>query len=89
MIDNVYVIGAYSTRFQKWPDKSGKDLTRDALVCVLQDAQLDDAGIVESAYFSNCGMGTIWGQDMVRGHCMFAPMGEEGRFPERVRVVNV
>ncbi|MFH0998533.1 MAG: thiolase family protein [Pseudomonadota bacterium] len=89
MIKNVYVIGAYSTKFQKWPDKSGKDLTRDALVGVLQDAELDGAGVVESTYFSNCGMGLIWDQDMVRGHCMFAPLVEEGLFPERVPIVNV
>jgi acetyl-CoA acetyltransferase len=89
MIKNVYVIGTYSTKFQKWPDKSGKELTRDALVGVLQDAGLDGAGVVESTYFSNCGMGLIWDQDMVRGHCMFAPLVEEGLFPERVPIVNV
>ncbi len=56
---------------------------------VLQDAGLDGAGVVESTYFSNCGMGLIWDQDMVRGHCMFAPRVEEGLFPERVPIVNV
>lgn len=89
MIQNVYVIGAYSTKFQKWPDKTGKELTRDALVGALQDAQMNDGGAIGSAFFSNCGMGTIWGQDMVRGHCMFAPMVEERLFPERVPIVNV
>ncbi len=86
---DVYVIGAYSTRFKKWPDKSGKELTRDALVGVLEDAGLDEANMIESAFFSNCGMGVIWDQDLVRGHCMFAPMVEEGLFPERVPIFNV
>ncbi|SMC69739.1 Acetyl-CoA acetyltransferase [Desulfocicer vacuolatum DSM 3385] len=89
MIDTVYIIGSFSTPFQKWPDKSGKDLTRDALVGALKDAEFTDAGSIESAYFSNCGMGIIWDQDLVRGHCMFAPMVDEGLFPERVPIVNV
>ncbi|SMC92915.1 Acetyl-CoA acetyltransferase [Desulfocicer vacuolatum DSM 3385] len=89
MIKTVYIIGSYTTPFQKWPDKSGKDLTRDALVGALKDAELTDAGPIESAYFSNCGMGIIWDQDLVRGHCMFAPMVDEGLFPERVPIVNV
>jgi acetyl-CoA acetyltransferase len=86
---NAYVIGAYSTRFKKWPEKSCKDLTRDALVGCLQDAEMNDAGPVESAFFSNCGMGLLWNQDLVRGHCMFAPLVEEGLFPERTPVFNV
>lgn len=89
MVDNVYIIGAYTTPFQKWPDKSGKDLTRDALVGALKDAGMNDGGAIENAYFSNCGMGIIWDQDMVRGHAMFSPMVEEGLFPERVPLVNV
>ncbi len=89
MIDNVYVIGIFSTRFQKWPDKSGKDLTRDAFLGALEDAQLSDGGPIESAFFSNCGMGIIWDQDLLRGHCMFTPMVEEGIFPERVPIINV
>lgn len=86
---DVYLVGTYSTTFKKWLDKSGKDLTRDALVGVLQDAQLEDGGMIESAFFSNCGMGIIWDQDSVRGHCMVAPLVEEGLFPERVPLVNV
>jgi len=89
MIDNVYMIGAFSTRFQKWPDKSGKELTRDALVGALKDAQLNDGGVIESAYFSNCGQGIIWDQDLVRGHVMFAPLKQEGLFPDRAPIVNV
>jgi acetyl-CoA acetyltransferase len=89
MDNTVYLIGAYSTRFQKWPDKSGKALTRDALLGVLADAQLTEGGIIESAFFSNCGMGILWDQDLVRGHCMLAPLVEEGLFPERVPIFNV
>lgn len=89
MNDTVYLIGAYSTRFQKWPDTSPKALTRDALLGVLADAQLTEGGIIESAFFANCGMGVLWDQDLVRGHCMLAPLVEEGLFPERVPIFNV
>ncbi|SDP64792.1 thiolase family protein [Desulforhopalus singaporensis] len=89
MLDSVYIIGTYTTTFGKWPEKSGKELTRDALVGVLEDAGMSDAGAMESSYFSNCGMGILWDQDLLRGHCMFAPMVDEGLFPERVPLVNV
>jgi len=89
MLNNAYIVGTYSTQFKKWPDRSGKELTRDAFLGVLKDAQMDDGGAIENAYFSNCGMGIIWDQDLVRGHVMFGPMVEEGLFPERVPVVNV
>ena len=89
MVDTVYIIGAYTTPFQKWPDKSGKELTRDAFVGALKDAKMNDGGAIESAYFSNCGMGIIWDQDLLRGHCMFAPMVDEGLFPQRIPLVNV
>lgn len=86
---NVYIIGSYSTQFKKWPKKSGKELTRDALLGAVQDAQMDDGGAIESVYFSNCGMGIIWDQDCLRGHSMFSPMVEEGIFPERIPTINV
>jgi acetyl-CoA acetyltransferase len=89
MMDPVYVIGTYSTQFKKWRDKTGKELTRDACMDVLRDAGLDDGGAIESIYFSNCGMGLLWGQDMVRGHCMLAPLVEDGILPERVPIFNV
>ena len=89
MIDPVYILGIHSTPFQRWPDKSGEELTRDALIGALKDAELNDAGVVESAYFSNCSMGILWDQDLLRGHCLFAPMVEEGLFPERIPLINV
>ncbi len=35
---DVYIIGSYSTQLKKWPEKSFKDLTRDAYLGVLEDA---------------------------------------------------
>ena len=86
---DVYLIGAFSTQFKKWKDKSNKALARDALIGVLADAGMETGDAIENAYFSNCGMGIIWNQDCVRGHCIFAPMVEEGLFPERIPLINV
>ncbi|MGA2400799.1 MAG: thiolase family protein [Syntrophobacteraceae bacterium] len=88
-MQNAYVIGAYSTQFKKWVDLTNKQLARQAFVGVLEDAGWQKGEEIENAYFSNCGMGVLWNQDLVRGHCIFAPLVEEGLYPERVPVINV
>ncbi|MFP3910608.1 MAG: thiolase family protein [Desulfobacteraceae bacterium] len=88
-IQDVYVIGSYSTQFKKWLDKSMKDLTRDTYLGVLRDAGMADGGDIEFAWFGNCAMGILWGQDIIRGHVCMSPLVEEGLFPERVPVINV
>jgi len=87
-MQDVYVIGAYSTRFQKWPDKTFKDLSREAYLGVLDDAGLESGDDIEIAYFGNCGLGS-WGQACIRGQVCFTPLVREGLFPERVPMVNV
>ena len=86
---DVYVIGAYSTRFGKWLEKSMKDLARDAYLGVLEDAMMKDGRDIEFAWFGSCAMGILWGQDIIRGHVCMAPLVEEGVFPERVPIINV
>ncbi|MBI5248817.1 MAG: thiolase family protein [Desulfomonile tiedjei] len=86
---DVYVIGSYTTRFQKWLDKSIKDLTRDTYLGVLKDAGMADGRDLEFCWFSNCSMGTLWEQDLIRGHVSMAPLVEDGLFPERIPVINV
>jgi acetyl-CoA acetyltransferase len=86
---DVYVIGSYSTRFQKWLDKTMKALTRDTYLGVLADAGLADGRDIDFAYFGNCAMGTLWEQDIIRGHVCMMPLVEEGLFPERVPLINV
>ena len=91
-MDNVYIIGAHSTQFRRWPEKSPKDLTRDAYLGVLEDAGFgagqgagDD---IEMAWFSNCGM-WVDKQGSIRGQVCFTPLVQEGLFPERVPMINV
>lgn len=84
----VYVIGSYSTQFKKWPDKSYKDLTRDAYLGVLADAGFENGDDIEFAWFGNCFMGS-WGQESIRGQVCFIPLVREGLFPARIPVINV
>ncbi len=87
-MSDCYIIGAFSTAFGKWPEKSFKDLSRDAYEGALADAGLGDGGDIEFAWFSNCGMWTQ-GQGSIRGQVCFTPLVREHRFPERVPMVNV
>jgi len=85
---DVYVIGAYSTQFKKWPEKSHKDLTRDAYLGVLADAGMTNGDAIQFGWFGNCGMAG-WGQPNIRGQVCFIPLVREGLFPERVPIINV
>ncbi len=86
---DVYIIGSYSTRFKKWLDKSLKDLTRDAYLGVLQDAGMKNGKDIEFAWFSNCAMGILWEQDLIRGHVSMDPLVQDGLLPERTPIINV
>src|SRR5438094_3647893 len=83
-----YLIGVSCTRFGKLADWSFKDLAREAYEAVLADAGLTDGSDLANAWFSNCGMHT-WGQSNIRGQVCRSPLVREGRFPERVPVINV
>lgn len=85
---NAYIIGSYSTQFKKWPEKSFKDLTRDAYLGVLADALMTDGNEIQFAWFGNCGMAG-WGQSSIRGQVCFSPLVKEKLFPERVPMINV
>ncbi len=85
---NVFVIGSYSTQFKKWPEKTHKELTRDAYVNVLRDAGMEKGDDIDFAWFGSCFMG-FWGQDSIRGQVCFVPLVREGLFPERVPIINV
>ncbi|USG63139.1 thiolase family protein [Sneathiella marina] len=85
---DTYIIGTFSTAFEKMPGKSFKDLTREAYLGVLDDVGAEIADDIELAYFGNCGMGTF-GQACIRGQVSFTSLVKEGLFPERVPIINV
>jgi acetyl-CoA acetyltransferase len=86
--NNVYILGVYSTPFKRWPDKSFKQLTREAYLGALSDAGFDGCPPIEAAWFGNCLM-HHWGQVSARGNICFIPLVREGLFPERAPIVNV
>lgn len=86
---DVYIVGSFSTKFKKWLDKSLEDLTRDAYIGVLQDARMKDGKDIEFVWFSNCAMGVLWEQDLIRGHVCMDPLVEDGLLPERTPIINV
>ena len=85
---SVYIIGSYSTAFKKWPDRSHKDLTREAYMGALGDAGMASGEAIEFAWFGNCGM-WVDGQGSIRGQVCMTPLVREGLFPERVPIINV
>jgi acetyl-CoA acetyltransferase len=87
-VTDAFVIGSYSTAFGKFPDRSYKDLTRDAYLGVLADAGLANGDSIGMAWFGNCGMWTD-GQGSIRGQVCLTPLVRDGLFPERVPVINV
>jgi acetyl-CoA acetyltransferase len=88
-MQDVYILGSYSTRFQRWPDRSYKDLARDAYTGVLADAGLENGDDIEFGWFGNCAMGVMAEQYNIRGQVCFVEMVDEGLFPARVPMINV
>lgn len=87
-MSDVYLIGAYSTAFGRWHERSYRDLTREAYLGALSDAGMERGDDIEFGWFSNCGM---WVDDQacIRGQVCFTPLVREGLFPERVPMINV
>ncbi|MEK9662561.1 MAG: beta-ketoacyl synthase N-terminal-like domain-containing protein, partial [Alphaproteobacteria bacterium] len=80
---DVHIVGVAMTPLGKFPDRSVKDLTREAV-----SAALDDAGAsmedIDAAWFSNTRQGMMEGQNTIRGQCSLRAMGFEG-----IPIVNV
>ena len=88
MSESVYIIGSYCMPFQKWPEKGLKELTREAYMGALADAQMDRGTDIQAAWFGNC-FGYYWKQPCIRGNVCFIPLVREGLFPERAPIINV
>jgi acetyl-CoA acetyltransferase len=64
-------------RFQKYPDKTIKMLTADAMQALFEDVQVEK-GDIEAAWFSNSGWGMSQGQHCIRGQVALSPLGIQG-----------
>ncbi|MQA81244.1 MAG: thiolase family protein [Streptosporangiales bacterium] len=70
----VYVAGAAMTRFAKQPERSTKDLVREAVGGALADAGCAAAD-VQACHFGNAVSASITGQEMLLGQFALRPLG--------------
>lgn len=82
-MNEIYVLGVGMTPFGRHPERSLKDLVRDATQAVLRDAALPPSAL-QAAFFANATQGHMEGQHMVRGQVALRAMGLGG-----IPVVNV
>jgi len=83
-----FVVGVGSTRFDKHPERSHRDLADEAIRSAFADAELDRGVDLASAWFGNCAMG-VFGQDNIRGQVCLDPLMRSGLLPQRLPIVNV
>ena len=87
MIDDVFIIGIYSTPTGRFPERGPKDLVRDAYIGVLADARLDP-GAIGHVWFSNMLL-DFWGQPNLKGQVCLLPLVREKLLPAGVATSNV
>jgi acetyl-CoA acyltransferase len=83
MSSQVFIVGVGMTRFGRHPDKSVKELTREAVEQALADGGCGKTD-VQAAFFGNSTQGHMEGQDMIRGELALRSMGMQS-----LPVVNV
>ena len=84
---DVFVIGSFSTAVGRMPDRSLKDLVREAVLGAARDADVN-GNAIQSAWFSNGGM-WVDGQAGIRGQVLVTPLIRDGLLPERLPIINV
>lgn len=76
-MNQVAVVGVGMTRFGKQPEKSLKQLAREAARAALDDAGMTEQSI-EAVFVSNSMAGSLWGQQNIRGQVFLAGTGLDG-----------
>jgi acetyl-CoA acyltransferase len=71
---NVYIIGLGMIRFNKYPDRTVRDMAHEATNLALADAGLDKAAL-QAAFFSNTFWGMFANQHSIRGQVVLRSMG--------------
>ncbi len=87
---DLFVLGVATTRFQRWPDRTHKQLADQVLDAVLADAGMggDGAPQVDSTWFGSCGL-HCWGQANIGGQVVLDRAFRDGRLPRHSPVMNV
>jgi acetyl-CoA acyltransferase len=75
-VRDVFIVGVYTSKFGKDPEKSIKDLSGEALRGVLDDAGVQKEDL-QSAWFANSGWGFSSYQHCIRGQVALRPSGLE------------
>ncbi len=73
----IFVVGVGMTPLGKMPDRSVKDLTREAVTNALDDAGAC-VGQIDAAWFANTRQPMLEGQNTVRGQIALRPLGFDG-----------
>jgi acetyl-CoA acetyltransferase len=76
-MDNVYIIGVGMIRFNKYPDRTVRDMAHEAVDLVLKDAQIQKEDI-QSAFFANTFWGMFSNQHSIRGEVVLRSYGIGG-----------
>lgn len=84
---DVFVLGTSTTPFRRWPERTHRDLLREAYAAALEDAGVDPTR-VEGAWFGSAAM-HHFGQPNIRGQVAMAPLAREGLYPAHAPIVNV
>lgn len=71
---DVYIIGAHTLKFGKYPELSIKNLTAEAVQGVLRDAGVEKSAL-QSAWFANAAWGMTGYQHCIRGQVALRPLG--------------
>jgi acetyl-CoA acyltransferase len=71
---DVFIVGVHTIKFGKYPDKSIKELTAEAVRGVLSDARIEKDRI-QSAWFANSAWGFNQYQHCIRGQVALRPLG--------------
>ncbi|MFP4477793.1 MAG: thiolase family protein [Desulfatibacillaceae bacterium] len=82
-MENVYIIGLGMIRFNKYPDRTVRDMAHETTNLALQDAGLDKKDL-QAVFFSNTFWGMYTNQHSIRGQCVTRSMGVD-----RIPVTNV
>ena len=77
MSEDVYIVGVGMIRFNKYPEKTIKQMTAEAVEALFQDVSVDKKDI-QAAWFSDSGWGMSQGQHCIRGQVALAPLGIQG-----------
>lgn len=77
MSDDVYVINAGMIRFDKYPDKSIKEMAAEVVEPLIGETGIDKS-CVQACWFANAGWGIYNGQHCIRGQVALAPIGLQG-----------